>query len=93
MCLTTTVKCGKTGYGLSAGTIKRCSEILEREIALFADVQAGPSSSIEKSKRRMGRALNLWVEARKDLPVDGTMCQTKTRLGGQSEQGSNSRAV
>jgi hypothetical protein len=37
--LTTAVKCGKTGYGIKAATIKECSLILEREIALFPDVQ------------------------------------------------------
>jgi hypothetical protein len=38
--LTTAVKCGKTGYGLKAGTIRECSQILEQEIALFPHVQA-----------------------------------------------------
>jgi uracil-DNA glycosylase len=38
--LTTAVKCGKTGYGIQAGTVKACSFILERELALFPDVQA-----------------------------------------------------
>ncbi len=38
--LTTAVKCGKTGYGLKAGTIKECSKILEEEIGLFPNVQA-----------------------------------------------------
>jgi uracil-DNA glycosylase len=37
--LTTAVKCGKTGYGIKANTIKECSFILEREIALFPDVK------------------------------------------------------
>ncbi len=37
--LTTAVKCGKTGYGIKAGTIKECSLILEKELALFPDVQ------------------------------------------------------
>ena len=37
--LTTAVKCGKTGYGLKAGTIKECSYLLEKEIALFPEVQ------------------------------------------------------
>ena len=36
---TTAVKCGKTGYGIKAGTIKECSFILEQELALFPDVQ------------------------------------------------------
>jgi len=38
--LTTAVKCGKTGYGIKAGTIKECSLILEEELALFPDVKA-----------------------------------------------------
>ena len=37
--LTTAVKCGKTGYGIKAATIKECSLILERELALFPDVK------------------------------------------------------
>ena len=37
--LTTAVKCGKTGYGIKAGTIKECSQILEDEIALFPNVK------------------------------------------------------
>lgn len=38
--LTTAVKCGKTGYGIKTGTIKECSTILERELALFPEVKA-----------------------------------------------------
>jgi uracil-DNA glycosylase len=38
--LTTAVKCGKTGYGIKAATIKECSLILEEELALFPSVQA-----------------------------------------------------
>jgi uracil-DNA glycosylase len=38
--LTTAVKCGKTGYGIKAGTIKECSLILEKELDLFPNVQA-----------------------------------------------------
>jgi hypothetical protein len=38
--LTTAVKCGKTGYGIQTGTIKECSLILERELALFPNVKA-----------------------------------------------------
>ena len=38
--LTTAVKCGKTGYGIKAGTIKECSLILERELAVFPKVKA-----------------------------------------------------
>jgi uracil-DNA glycosylase len=37
--LTTAVKCGKTGYGIKAGTIKECSLILEEEITLFPNVK------------------------------------------------------
>ena len=38
--LTTAVKCGKTGYGIKAGTIKACSILLEQELALFPNVAA-----------------------------------------------------
>ena len=38
--LTTAVKCGKQDYGLKAATIKQCSHILEKELALFPNVQA-----------------------------------------------------
>ena len=38
--LTTAVKCSKTGYGIRAATIKECSHLLERELALFPNVQA-----------------------------------------------------
>jgi uracil-DNA glycosylase len=38
--LTTTVKCGKTTYGITTGTVQECSRILEREIALFPNVKA-----------------------------------------------------
>jgi uracil-DNA glycosylase len=38
--LTTAVKCGKTGYGIKAGTVKECSLILERELALFPEIKA-----------------------------------------------------
>lgn len=37
--LTSAVKCGKTGYGLKANTIKECSYILEQEIAIFPNVK------------------------------------------------------
>jgi len=37
--LTTAVKCGKTGYGIKAATIRECSMILEKELALFPDVK------------------------------------------------------
>jgi len=38
--LTTAVKCGKTGYGIKAATVKECSLLLERELALFPNIQA-----------------------------------------------------
>ena len=38
--LTSAVKCGKTGSGIKAGTIKECSLILEKEIGLFPNVKA-----------------------------------------------------
>jgi uracil-DNA glycosylase len=38
--LTTAVKCGKTGYGISAGTINECSLLLEQELALFPNAKA-----------------------------------------------------
>lgn len=38
--LTTAVKCGKTQYSISTSTIKNCSEILEKEIALFPNIKA-----------------------------------------------------
>ncbi len=38
--LTSAVKCGKTGYGIKAGTIQECSLLLEKEIALFPNVKA-----------------------------------------------------
>jgi uracil-DNA glycosylase len=38
--LTTAVKCGKTGYGIKADTIKARSFILERELDLFPNVKA-----------------------------------------------------
>ena len=37
--LTTAVKCGKTGYGIKTSTIKECSLLLEKELALFPDVK------------------------------------------------------
>jgi uracil-DNA glycosylase len=37
--LTTGVKCGKTGYGIKASTIKECSLLLEKELTLFPDVK------------------------------------------------------
>jgi uracil-DNA glycosylase len=38
--LTTAVKCGKTSYGIKAATIRECSLLLERELALFPNIQA-----------------------------------------------------
>lgn len=38
--ITTAVKCGKTGYSISSKTIKNCSELLEKEIDLFPNVEA-----------------------------------------------------
>jgi len=38
--LTTAVKCSKTGDGIKAATIKECSLLLERELALFPNIQA-----------------------------------------------------
>jgi uracil-DNA glycosylase len=37
--LTTAVKCGKTGYGIKTGTIRNCSFLLEKEIALFPNLK------------------------------------------------------
>jgi len=37
--LTTAVKCAKTGYGVKASTIEECSLLLEKELALFPNVQ------------------------------------------------------
>lgn len=37
--LTTAVKCGKTGYGIKSGTIKECSRLLEKELALLPGVK------------------------------------------------------
>jgi hypothetical protein len=37
---TTAVKCGKTGYGIKAASIKTCSHILEKELDLFPNVKA-----------------------------------------------------
>jgi len=38
--LTTAVKCAKVGYGVCSGTAVNCSHLLERELALFPNVQA-----------------------------------------------------
>ena len=37
--LTTTVKCGKIGYGIETSTVKQCSRLLEGELALFPKAQ------------------------------------------------------
>lgn len=37
--LTTAVKCGKTGSGVSTSTIEHCSHLLEKEIALFPNIK------------------------------------------------------
>lgn len=36
---TTAVKCGKTGYGIRTDTVKQCSLLLEKELALFPNVK------------------------------------------------------
>ena len=36
---TTAIKCGKTGYGLKAATVKECSLILEKELDLFPNIE------------------------------------------------------
>jgi len=36
--LTTAVKCGKTGYGIKADTIRTCSHLLEQELDLFPHI-------------------------------------------------------
>ena len=38
--LTTAVKCAKTAYGVEPATIRACSELLERELALFPRVRS-----------------------------------------------------
>jgi uracil-DNA glycosylase len=37
--LTTAIKCGKTGYGISTQTINNCSHLLEKELALFPNIK------------------------------------------------------
>jgi uracil-DNA glycosylase len=63
--LTTAVKCGKTGYGIKAGTIIECSHLLEKELALFpkarvfmlmGDVAIKAVNDISK-RRGQGRAI------------------------------------
>ncbi len=38
--LTTAVKCGKTGYGITSSTVKECSLLLEQDLALFPNARA-----------------------------------------------------
>jgi hypothetical protein len=38
--LTTAVKCAKTGYGIAPATIRECSLLLEKELALFPNTKA-----------------------------------------------------
>ena len=58
--LTTAVKCGKTGYGIKASTIRECSLILEKELNLFPEVKVFmlmgdvAISSINSIARRAG---------------------------------------
>ena len=37
--LTTAIKCAKAQYGVSAATIKNCSQVLEKELALFPNIE------------------------------------------------------
>jgi len=37
--ITTAIKCGKTQYAISTDTMKNCSKLLEKEIALFPNVK------------------------------------------------------
>jgi uracil-DNA glycosylase len=37
--ITTAVKCGKTDYSLSTDTVRNCSVLLEKEIALFPNIE------------------------------------------------------
>ena len=38
--ITTAIKCAKTGYGIKPGTVRNCSSLLERELALFPELKA-----------------------------------------------------
>ncbi len=38
--MTTAVKCGKIGYSIKAGPIEKCSNILEKELAMFPNLKA-----------------------------------------------------
>jgi uracil-DNA glycosylase len=37
--MTTAIKCGKTGFGISTQTIQNCSYLLEKELDLFPNVK------------------------------------------------------
>lgn len=37
--MSTAVKCGKTGYAVKTDTVKTCSQLLEHELALFAEAR------------------------------------------------------
>ena len=37
--ITTAVKCGKMGYSIATGTVRNCSALLEKEIALFPNIK------------------------------------------------------
>jgi len=37
--ITTAIKCGKTGYAVSNGTVKNCTALLEHEISLFSNIK------------------------------------------------------
>jgi uracil-DNA glycosylase len=38
--ITTAIKCGKTGYSVSPGTMNNCGKLLEAEVALFTKIRA-----------------------------------------------------
>jgi uracil-DNA glycosylase len=38
--LTTAVKCSKTGYAIGTDTVRVCSYLLEKELALFPNLKA-----------------------------------------------------
>ena len=58
--LTTAVKCGKTGYGIETSTIKDCSFLLEKELALFPNTKVFmlmgdvPIKAVNEIARRSG---------------------------------------
>ncbi|MCL4490113.1 MAG: hypothetical protein M1570_18575 [Chloroflexi bacterium] len=49
--LTTAVKCGKTGYGLQASTVKECSLLLEQELAFSQMCKSLCSWAMSPSRR------------------------------------------